>query len=79
MSTPQLHPCLSGKPHTGPGPRCWAIGLRHATVRLFGIGQAVDIVRLLKNSHQARGCTSEFQLSASNREVLELANKEPQK
>jgi len=37
---------------------------------------AVDIVRLLKNSHQARGCTSEFQLSASNREVLELANKD---
>ncbi|CAE7728416.1 unnamed protein product [Symbiodinium sp. CCMP2592] len=37
---------------------------------------AVDIVRLLKNSHEARGCTSQFQLSASNREVLELANKD---
>ena len=38
--------------------------------------KAVDIVRLLKNSHQARGCTSQFLLSASNPEVLELANKD---
>ena len=72
--------------HNGPSPTRrrpispWSLDCFELSVGALFVScqtQAVDLVRLLKNSHQARGCTSPFELSASNREVLEFANKDP--